>query len=420
MCEHGFGMYAIKPIVEELKKKKYKLFFYTDTSRISEAVEYLGLNRNLTYSVQSITNKYLSTADFLLKQLLVNSKFSSQYTRAIQSNTGLISSVGRVLSKLPKFKQKYVNKFYHYFWCIFNFYNRFNTQNLLVVTSTNNTYFLNSYFNNIYLIVESWDHPAKSPFFVNPLKVFTWNKELCNDIKKFQGNLDCQIIYPLKFRYINEFLKNELHEENLGNYTKDIDFIEINSFILYICTYSNFSGENLFEKELLLIEKILSICEKNGRYLYVRPHPHFIGNEFDTLKKSSYLFIGKPVHKSSYSCIFNSEDHIFKIRLLQKADLIINVGTTLVLEASLLNKRIVQLSLNDKEFCGFSKACKNYHISNYLLKNKDTININLENLKTLEKHILNEIISKFSIQLKTSFFNDTKLCDTVKRVVSHL
>ena len=121
MCEHGFGMYAIKPIVDELKNKKYKLFFYTDNSRISEAVEYLGLNRNLTYSVQSITNKYLSTADFLLKQLLVNSKFSSQYTRTIQSNTGLISSVGRFLSKLPKFKQKYVNKFYHYFWCIFNF-----------------------------------------------------------------------------------------------------------------------------------------------------------------------------------------------------------------------------------------------------------------------------------------------------------
>ena len=94
----------------------------------------------------------------------------------------------------------------------------------------------------------------------------------------------------------------------------------------------------------------------------LRPHPHFVGNEFDTLKMSSYIFIGKPVHKASYSCIFNPEDHIFKIRLLQKADLIINVGTTLVL--NIIHNKGVQLSLNDKEFSGFSKA---YEITTYLI-----------------------------------------------------
>ena len=413
-------MYAIKPIVDELNKKKYKLFFYTDTSRINEAVEYLGLNRNSTYSVQSITNKYLSTADFLLKQLLVNSKFSSQYTRTIQGNTGLIYSVGRVLSKFPKFKQKYVNKSYHYFWCLFNIFNRFKTKNLLVVTCTNNTYFLNSFYNHVYLIVESWDHPAKSPFFVNPVKVFTWNKALCNDIQKFQGNLDCQIIYPLKFRYINEYLKNELHSESLPNYSKDIEFIKNNSFILYICTYSKFSGKDFFHKELFLIEELLRICTEKEKYLYVRPHPHFIGNEFEKIKDSTYLYIGKTAQNASYSCIFKNEDQIFKIKLLQKADLIINVGTTLVLEASLLNEKIVQLNLNYEEFYGFSRVCRNHHIKKFLLENKDVVHISSKCIDILGDFISNKKKSEFSKQLNRGFFNNKTVYNSVKEIINYL
>ena len=215
---------------------------------------------------------------------------------------------------------------------------------------------------------------------------------------------------PSQVQYINEYLKNELHEENLGNYNKDIYFIETNSFILYICTYSNFSGENFFKKELLLIEKILSICEKNGQYLYVRPHPHFIGNEFEKIKDSPYLYIGKPAEDASYSCIFKTEDQAFKIKLLQEANLIINVGTTLVLEASLLNEEIVQLNLNYEDFYGFSRACSNHHINSYLLNKKDVVYISTDSI--ILGNMFQAKKSRFSTQLN-SFF--TKIIRTISR-----
>lgn len=419
ISENGFCIYTIKPLINELINRGYEIMLVTDQSIIDTASKYLDIKKTSIVAVQEITNRYLSLLDYFIKNFLVDSKFSSQYSRITENRNDFIGAIGKLLQKIPKINQKYINYIYHYIWCILNLIRIPKKENILVITRTNNTYYLNTFYNSITLIVESWDHPVKSPFFLLPKKVFTWNESLCTDIKNFQGNFICKKIFPLKFRYIDEFNKNELQSSNKSFYQKDLKWIQENEYILYNCTYSYFSGSGFFDKELFLIKEIVKICEKNGKYLFIRPHPNFKGFEFDGLN-SNNVIVGKPAINHSVSCIFEDDDQIFKVELLRNADLVINVGTTMVLEASLLNDNILQLHLDYEDFYSFSCASMNHHIYNYLLKNKSVLYIKKKNIIDIESYINQNLKSFFAKELRESFFFNISFRNSVKKVIDSL
>ena len=79
--------------------------------------------------------------------------------------------------------------------------------------------------------------------------------------------------------------------------------------------------------------------------------------------------------------MLNEEYHTFRYLLLYYTNLIINFGTTFVLESSLMNVPILQLQLSENKFGKFGQYANNIHIQKYLLRKeyfklKNTVNIN--------------------------------------------
>jgi hypothetical protein len=397
IAENGVALYSMKPIIENINSKGVEIYLYTSVEKKLVSTE-VSIPISHIININTITNRYKSVLDFLLKQFLVNSKFSSQYSRVNKTNSELLNFVGNVLLKFPKPNVTKVNKIYSSIWKLINRKPIFKTEKLLVVTRSGNTYLLNNKHHTIYTLVESWDHPVKSPFFFQSKRTYVWNKSLLEDVVEFQ-NYDLssiKTVFPLKFRYIEELRNRTLNISNTS-IQNELYFIKKSRYILYICTYSNFSGNNLFEGEKILIKQIVDICKEKGEMLYIKPHPHSNGKEFNFLKGDDTFRIGISATNSGYNYIFTDEDQYYKIQLLTNAIMIINVGTTLVLESSLLNTNIVQIKLNDK-YKNFNLVSENYHNKKYLNNNPYILDLNKEPLKKLEKYMKKE--NNFSKYLK--------------------
>ena len=102
--------------------------------------------------------------------------------------------------------------------------------------------------------------------------------------------------------------------------------------------------------------------------------------------------------------IFSEEDQIYKINLLKKAEMIINLGTTLVIEASQLNKNICQIKVDKNLYPNVYRACNNSHVLRYLNSNKDIVDMckyDIENIRNLLDYP-----NKFSRQIKNGHFTE--------------
>ena len=416
VCELGFAIYSAKPIVEYLTNIGVTVYIYTHEDNILKASEYLSVPTSQVCAIQMIERASFSVLDYLVKQLLVSSDFSSQHKRVVEGRKGGLGWIGKVLRILPKPSQSFANVIYSKLWYSIHRRAVFATEDVLYFTYSQSTYLLNNKKHNIYTIVESWDHPAKAPFFVSSEKVFVWNNALSHDVKKFQGYENSEVVFPLKFRYIEE-LEIKLNEDVvIDEYVKDIDFIKSNNFVLYICTYSNFSGSEFFSKELFLIKEIAKICSRSNKLLYIRPHPHCRGDEFKSLYEYGCVFIGRTVLDSGFNCVFSEKDQVFKMLLLRQAELIINVGTTLVLEAALLNESILQIDLDTEVFEGFARASNNYHIKTHLNSQPGVLRLGID-MNCLEEIINFGPGSEFSESIRQWLISRCDLKESIHEIV---
>ena len=384
LADNGIALYAIKPVVDKLKKKT-DIFVYTSVNK-KKTSQFLNISQDNIILLNSISNRYLVIFDFLLKKLLVNSSFSSQYSRINRSGNKLIDLLGDILSKLPKPKHHKVNKIYSKVWKLLNINPLFFTKKIIFITRSSHTYLINNKHHELITIVESWDHPVKSPFFFESKKLYVWNNDLKKDLIKFQGykKENIKLTYPFKFRYLDE-LRNKNIEIKNNLIKKELDYIKNNNYILYMCGTSNFSSNNLFKGEKKLIKQIYKVCLKLNKNLYIKPHPHSDGKEFIFFKDQKKVKIGISAINNGYNYIFSDEDNFYKYKLLQKSNCIINVGTSFVLEAAQINKNIIQIKLNNS-YGKFNS--NNYHIDKYLNNNKEIFDLTKYNIQNLEKKIL--------------------------------
>ena len=385
-CELGFAIYSALPIVKFFKKNNYDIFLYTNSSNLNVSHNYLGIKKEKIYSIESVLNKYFVLLDYFLKELLISRNYSSQYNRYIGTRKGLIGFIGKTLSCFPKFKSKNVNGFYSSLWKMINSKPVFKTNKIIYISLTQSTYLLNSNYHKVFTIVESWDHISKSPIFHKPESIFLWNKSMTNDLYKFRNIAKSYTIFPFKFRYLVDNGEKLLDD----HYLDDYNFIKNNRYILYTCTYSLFSGKKIFESELKLIKILLKYCNDNQIYLYVRQHPHSLGHEFNIFKNSNFLKIGKSIINKGFNKVFDDSDNNFKIELINNAEFMINVGTTIVLEGALCNQKIMQISFKKSpSYFGFFQASQNYHIDKYLNSREKVFFFN-------EKKSINKFYKKLS------------------------
>ena len=158
-------------------------------------------------------------------------------------------------------------------------------QRNLIVTRLGNPQFLVRTNARQKVIVESWDHPQKSPFLHYSNTGYTWNDDRYDLIKNqiVEGHKN---IYPLKFRYISEFSKlsrGQLSLKTLNlemEYKEHLKALEDLKFLMYIpCTQSR--NSKLFKSEIFFIDQLCQWANKN--------------NEYYTLNQSQMGFLGNMI-----------------------------------------------------------------------------------------------------------------------------
>lgn len=380
-CENIFGFYTLKPIVERYQKKNYKIFVYTRKHNIKIFINYINSSQNIEIiAIEDIDSIFLRVLNYIYKNFLTNPKFSQMYYRQRKNNRD--NFYHKYLGKTFYVSDKKINNLYTKFFSLFK--NRLKSNLLISISRVHSNHLVCSKSTKHVSIMESWDHPVKAPYFHRPDVLLTWNEDLKTDYQKYQDFTDIKMykMKPLKFRYIEErsnkspeslikSLKNE-------NYIDDLNLVKFANIILYIATTSSVNPSG-HKGEMKLIEQLCMATQKLGKKLYIKPKPNGPQGDYDIFrKKYSNVIVGTYATNPNSIDMLDEEYHTFRYLLLYYADFIVNFGTTFVLEASLLDKPILQLNLSKKDYGEFGEYSENLHIKKYLL-NEYSVKIKNEN-----------------------------------------
>jgi hypothetical protein len=259
--------------------------------------------------------------------------------------------------------------------------------------------------------MESWDHPVKMPFLIYPDKCLTWNMDLRDDININQHLCSVVIFRPLKFKYIYDF--NSSSETALFNqlrnkkYIDEIERLRGKKYILYPATTSSLNPF-AHKGEMQLIDKLCRTAQKCGVELYIKPKPNGACGDYDEFSKFDNVTIGLYATNHDSQDLLELEYNIYRYLLLKQSYLVINVGTTFVLEAALAGVPVMQLILKEDCFDNFSVYSRNSHIEKYL---HGDFCVNIDNNSTID--LGNESIDCFraySARLKKWVENEKSFC----------
>jgi hypothetical protein len=318
--------------------------------------------------------------------LLTPSDFSAYYTRKIDT---LLSGRQRViawllrklLQLLPKCKKEDVNRHVRAIMQVFSS-NHFPTRQIIAVSSTGIGHLLCSKGQEVYTIMESWDHPSKQPVGFTSHKVFVWNEELRRDWMRNQGDSDVSVGYPVKLHYA---LKNHQHlskRRRTDTITK----------IVYPASFSRNSVTNYFMEELALICELCVATRDKGVVLFLKPKPNGRGGEFDSIKaKFPHVQVGF-YQQAGTSTDYELDDNYNRRRFdeVSDSDLIINLGTTFAIDAAAMGLPILQLNvMNPVKYPLITKILTYSHLQDYFLKRRE-----LTFLVTND-HGINDVIEEF-------------------------
>ncbi len=243
-----------------------------------------------------------------------------------------------------------------------------NADLVVSLTKENNPYLLAPWSAKHVSIMESWDHPMKEPYFINPFLHLTWNKALAKETEEFQNLKQVAVLNEIpKFRYIRELSSSsstlissiqdaELREELL-------DFKDKDYCVYPMCTSSDYYG---FKGEIDFLRDLARELCKQDIILYVRPYPLAPREDTDILNAISGVHVGKLLSIEKGFDVLNRDVQIQKYYLIRQAKAVINIGTTFALDAALISCPVLQLKLLNDDFGSFSQYSRGGHIKKYL------------------------------------------------------
>ena len=364
-AEPLFAIYSARPLINRYIKKNYKIWVILRKIDLQIARKYLP-KEVVLISIESIDSYWLKIFSNLIRVLITPNNFSTMFERINKKKGILHFLVGKYVAIL--FDRKKINIRFKNIFSIFQ--SKIPTNKLISFTRVSRPYLLASNKIKHISIMESWDHPIKSPYYFYPNFALTWNKSLALDIRNYQNLKKINKIFPLKLRYINEKFHlsiNDIYKKLPPIYIKELNKISNKKFILYPVTTSSANSE-MHKGEIILINHLIKLADNLGLNLYIKPKPNGPIGDYDQFRIYKNVIVG--IYSTSTNSIdmLNEEYHNFRYLLLIKADFLINAGTTFGLEASLANTEILQLKLCEKLFGSFGNMNHNPHIQKYLHK----------------------------------------------------
>ena len=365
-CEHSFQLYSAIPILEKYKKDKIILF--TKKTNINAFQSIIKSAHIELIAIEKYQSYFGSLFKKIFELVFVPVNFSIVYEKEFVEKESFFHRLIRKFFFL-KLKKRNVNKFYTVLTkSIFRSITIDNFYNIDLVISFTKVYYSYLLPNKEKIphinIMESWDHPMKFPYYIDPSYTLTWNKDLARDVKEFQHINRVKKIRPLKFNYLYQYGRSENYSLS-QEYKSELDKLNGKKVILYPTTTS--SAGIMHEGEMKLIGELCEVF-RNSRYvLYIKPKPNAPKGDYDEFKGNPNVIIGKYSNNSSGADILSHDYNLFRYLLLKKCECLINSGTTFGLEAAIANIKIIQLNFLKDDHYGFGLWCKTYHLKKYVL-----------------------------------------------------
>lgn len=294
--------------------------------------------------------------------------------------------------------------------------NPFPTNTILAVSRVRHPHLLCAPEQNVFTLMESWDHPTKQPAGYTSDGVFVWNEDVAADWKTFQGDTNVMIGYPFKLRYA------------LGRRTLAGAPRTPGNVALYAASSSSMSDQRRFDEEMEVIEEVCRATRKAGWDLIVKPRPNGRRGDFDVFgDRHAHVAIaeyGESEDPSDY--YLDDEYNARRIRQLEAVDLVICLTTTFALDAAALEVPVLQLDL--REYSALEHTARrstNHHLVRYLL-NDERLTLAPSEGRTLTEEIVEFLLSpddraeKFTAKLRRWLANDGTMNDAVERITATL
>jgi hypothetical protein len=352
-CDELVAFSTLSALIERYESREYKIYLYTPSKNVSIASEYYK-DINII-PIEDVDKKILRIFYNFYLLFFADYGFSAMFARSQLHKFGIfLYSIAKFI-KLHRLVLDVDRVFFKLFKISDNV---FESTRIISLSRVSRPYL----FNNVKLrhvaFVESWDHPVKAPWFLKPRIAMVWNKDLKNDIKKYQNIQSIYQVSPAKFNYIYFKQKYKLNASNelliKDHYKKDEELINnAGSFVTYAMAYSE-KNKNAFKGELLFIEQLVEACSVLNMCLFIKPKPFGSGNAINK-KFESYekVIVGRsPLFAMGLDLISQNYNN-YRKNILSKTELLVDCGSTFMLDAAIYKCSVVKLLL---DFDGLSNA----------------------------------------------------------------
>ncbi len=374
-------------IFSELKKNNFMIYIFVKDNDVEH---YKNIFNDINvkvlsvkfYEAMELNKKYLNTIFTLSRRIFSGSKSNYKNTTdhyrkkqiIAENSSGLLSGVRLFLVKILSFlgsKSKFVRTLFLKIEELIlngNIYNNYFEKyepDLLIISSLGNQ--IDAQFMRcakrkkckVVTIIHNWDNPTTKGYKgASPNLVICWNEIMKKEVSIFQDIINSNIVvggiahWDIYFR--KEIIKNR-------NFFKDNYNLDSNKKTIFYGSSSPF----IFQKTLNSIESILDLISKkkieHKTQLFVRLHPSYLNikdnnqlldnyrNKIDHIKNKykNLVFFNTPkVKKINDDVDLPISDIKTLGNILINSALVINEYSSLMIEAAIFNKPIINIGLH--------------------------------------------------------------------------
>jgi len=364
-CDEIIAFSSLSAIVERYIKRGFEVTIYTPRKNVAIAQQ-IFYDANVI-SIQSVDRKLYFVAYNIYLLFFVNNNFSGMFARVKLHKFGVwLYNLSRIL-KLFKLNPNSHIRFLNVFKVRKNV---FASNRVISLSRISRPYLFNCKDLHHIAIMESWDHPVKAPWFISPRAALTWNKDLKQDIVNYQKISSVFYINPIKFSYIFSSQKYHLGERNeklvKSHYKGDLKGISqegLRKMIVYAMAYSE-QNVDAFRGELEFVKLLAAVCVEHDFLFFVKPKPLNGGNGIKSqLSGLDGVMVGSsPIFDQGID-LLSKNYNAYRKRLLTNASLVIDCGSTFMIDASLHGCAVVKLEINAEGFSNsFDATKRNPHL----------------------------------------------------------
>lgn len=389
-------------IIRELSKKFDVMLLVEekDSYIISELEKY-----DLIYSTfkRSFFNKVFFRFGFYFEKLQYYSFFQKHNTKTMRKYISRDKESNflkyLVLFNLARFIGVFFNK-YHFvnFYFKFMLPKKFNKQisesNKILLLSTDLLidkavlYQSKKLGIDSYVIPHSWDNlPARGYMSTSCSYMLVWNDVMKKQANELHG-IPLERIFEIGIPQYQYYL-DLAYNKTKNDFFKYYNVNKSKKTVTYTC-----NSIRIFPDEELFIDELIKLSKKHDFNLIVRLHPsERVSFYKDRFKNDKLIYLDEPSANFTATSIFDIEKNdngtLQFVLLMKYSDVIINLASTITIDAIIFNTPIICPSFNlDNNIKGKWNEAKKWYESSHF---EDIINYNAvklaNNIEDLENHL---------------------------------